>query len=521
MQVLVGTGASGFRRGAQRLRVRLHLRGRPSCPLVAEPDGGGSGGAGGSAESGAEAGAGGVDAGAGGSAGTAGATEDGGPDTDAAVDAPNDAPSCATEQPNQEHGIFVSADGKDSGEAGTCGAVTAPCATVKKALSIAKAGGVVYIAAGTYEEDGLTLGAGVTLQGGWVKRVDGGWIRRCDAARSAAVVIRAKSADRTLGAVDLQGSATVEAVTVESKATTAATAGSVYGIFVSGAKTGLILREVAIKVQDAGAGNTGDAGQDGLAAAASCASGSGANGATIGQAGSGALAGSFSSAGYAPVPGIEGRAGGDGQDGTPAPAPPCVTCGQGASCIPQCTPITCLRCGYDGATYQQCGKAGNNGCRGGGGKGGKPGSGGGSSIGIFVWDGTVRIETGRIESGSGGNGGPGGPGGQGAVGTLGAPGSAGGLSCQTCAGSNVPPDFTCHEESQAAGPGAPGGPGGSGKDGGPGGGGAGGHSYAIYKGGSAVVNVAPGVELVAGAPGSGGGVAPGSGADGSAKPIGP
>jgi hypothetical protein len=504
-----------------------------TCPSGVAP--GGSAGSSGSGGSGAAGSAGaqgaGVDSGAGdsGSSGTAGEAgspdgggneTDAGPDVEAGADTAPDAPSCETEQPDLERGIFVSNSGSDGADGSACGAIGAPCATIKRALGLAKANGVIHLDAGTYEEDGLALVAGVTLQGGWERRVGGAWTRACTPGRESATVIRAKSADRTLSAVDLGGLARLEVLTVRSKLGAAAAEQSLYGVFAAGAATQLTLREVAIDVGNAGAGKVGAAGAAGGRRGRLCLAETGADGAAVGTSGSGALAGSFSIGGYMVASGIEGGAGDDGEDGTAAPAAPCIACKQtSATCDVRCNGATCYLCGWS-SSYLECGDAGRIGCAGAGGSGGKPGTGGGSSVGIFVWGATVRLDSGKVRAGRGGDGGTGGPGGQGGAGSPGIAGSAPGVSCETCNGNSIL-EPGCWIETRAAQPGAPGGPGGSGKAGGPGGGGAGGHSYAIYKGNSAIVNVAAGVELVAGAPGSGGGAAPSKGANGAAKPIGP
>jgi hypothetical protein len=500
-----------------------------TCPSGVAPGGsagssgsGGSGAAGSAGAQGAGADSGAGDSGSSGTAGEAGSVGGGGNETDAGpdVEAGPDAPSCETEQPNLERGIFVSSSGSDGADGSTCGAIGAPCATIKKALGFAKANSVIYLDAGTYEEDGLALVAGVTLQGGWERHVGGAWSRACTKGRESATVIRAKSADRTLSAVDLGGLARLEVLTIRSKLVAALAEQSLYGIFAVGATTQLALRDVAIEVGGAGAGKTGAAGADGGRRGRLCGAETGADGAAVGTSGAGAMPGSFSVAGYRAGSGSEGGPGSDGAHGTAAPPAPCVACRDGgATCAAPCTGSMCgiVFCSWS-SSYAACGDGGSPGCAGGGGGGGKPGTGGGSSVGIFVWGATVRLDSGRVQAGRGGDGGSGGPGGPGGVGTAGLPGSAPGLSCEVCSGSTM---VGCGIASQAAAPGAPGGRGGSGKAGGPGGGGSGGHSYAMYKGGSAIVNIAAGVELSAGIPGSGGGAVPGRGADGAAKPIGP
>jgi hypothetical protein len=423
--------------------------------------------------------------------------------------------------PNIQLGVFVSSAGQDGADGATCGTREAPCKTIAKALSFATAGRIIYLDAGTYEEDGLALKPGVTLQGGWDRSAVGVWSRVCTADRNALVVIRPRTADRTLSAVDLAGTATLETLTIRSKTAAASAGQSLYGIFASGASTEIVTREVAIEVGAAGNGSAGGAGQNGDSPAATCSAGTGADGATEGAVGSGAPGGMFNATGYVPAPGVTGGTGANGDHGTAAPAAPCIACPDtGATCRPVCVgqPICVNLCSWS-ASFASCGVAGINGCGGGGGKGGAPGSGGGSSVGVFLSNARLRAMSGKITSGRGGDGGLGGAAGQGKVGNAGAPGQPG-LGCVLCEGiiSSINP--TCLQPSQAPAAGAPGGIGGAGKNGGPGGGGSGGHSYPVYKAGTATADVAAAVVLTADSPGLGG-AATSRGADGSAKPIGP
>ena len=491
-----------------------------SCPS-ASPDSGNTGG------SAAVGGRGGGSAGAAGSMGTGGSPDSaggqsgqtgdsGGSDADA-----SDAPTCESEMPNTAVGVFVSTTGQDDSEGSTCGKRETPCKTIAKALSVATTDRIVYLAAGTYEEDGLALKAGVTLQGGWDHNASGGWSRLCTPDRKSAVIVRAKNADRTLSAVDLGGKATLDTLTIRSKTAVAAAGQSSYGVFATGTSTEIVLNEVAIEIGPAGAGGPGMAGPDGAAPVTACSAGTSADGATAGAAGAGAPVGPFSITGYFATPGVGGGIGANGSNGTAAAAPACITCpNPGAVCQQGCIPnpqgclIACLW--TSGAS--NCGIAGTNGCAGGGGQGGLPGAGGGSSVAVFLWNATLRASSGKISSGKGGDGGLGGPGGRGKVGSAGAPGRAG-ETCGVCSG--VPSLGPCTSVSQTPAAGEPGGTGGVGKDGGPAGGGSGGPSYAVYKGGSAVADVAASVEVVAGSPGTGAGTGMGRGADGSSKPIGP
>ncbi len=498
-----------------------------SCPSrsAPAPEGGGAGGSGATAGSTGSGGSGAAQAadasGADGDsapvdAGDSGGEDSGGSDANA-TDSAVDASTCETEQPIQQRGVFVSKSGSDGSDGSACGSIGTPCATIKKALSLAKAGSIVYLDAGTYDEDGLALGAEIALQGGWARRTDGTWRHVCGAESAEGTVIRAKTADRTLSAVDLGGVATLEMLTVRSKSAPAAAVASVYGIFATGATTEVVLRNVAVEVGAAGAGAAGLNGRDGAQVATACPAGTGQEGTALGTGGAGAPSATFNVTGFLPAAGVEGGPGSSGTNGTGAPSPPCASCPHElAACRGSCPTNPCQQVVCEWTTLvTTCWGIGSSGCGGDGGKGGGPGGGGGSSIGIFLWNARLRIDSGRVRAGAGGTGGPGGKGGNGGLGTPGLSGSA--VSCGGCGRVS---ELSCAIQPSALA-GLPGGTGGSGKAGGPGGGGSGGHSYAVYRGGAATASVAADVELTAGAPGSGGGVAPGRGADGSAKPVGP
>lgn len=464
-----------------------------------------AGGRGGTSASGGAAGTEGADS----AAGSAGGAADSGPHSDAAPDAPS---TCEDEKPDAGNGVFVATSGDDKSG---CGTLEAPCKTLKQAIDAASKGKIVYVAAGTYEEDGLSLKAGVTLQGGWERSLQGNWNHVCISNRRQAVVIRAKSADRTLSATNLGGRATLDTLSIASKAS-AAPSQSLYGIFATGSSTQITLRDVAIDVAAAGAGTPGSAGQDGAAPSASCAAGNGTSGANEGTPGAGAPSGSFSTTGYTAKSGQPGGVGSDGAAGTAAPPAPCLdTCPLGNTI---CKKLPSELCVWDSPT-KLCAGTGSNGCGGGGGKGGVAGSGGGSSVGVFLWDATLQLDNGVVRTGRGGDGAVGGVGGRGKAGTSGVASTVS-PTCNRCEFSWLYPD-ACLVTTRSVPGGAAGGPGGLGRNGGSGGGGAGGHSYAVYKGGSAVAVVASGVDLTAGSPGRGGGAAPNQGADGVAKPIGP
>ena len=401
-------------------------------------------------------------------------------------------------------GIFVAVTG--STDSTTCGTETVPCASVQTGLnraSVISGKSIVYVSRGTYKES-LTLYPGLTLEGGW-DILDNGmsktWVQACTNA-SDAVIIQSPTADATVTATNLGGTATLTTLTIESKSA-AASGESLYGVFAGGATTTVVMTDVIVKIAAGGTGPTGATGGVGAPAVGSCVTPGDAGTGATGPLGIGADAGMFAADGWAPSGnGTVGGLGATGADGLLGPAGPCYSCGSCQAGLLSCTFKP------SGST---CGGDGYPGCGGGPGTGGGPGGGGGSSIGVYAWDATVVITRGSIQVGSGGAGGMGGAGGLGGAGSGGATGDAGVTCITSCGGGG------CTGVNGAAPGGDAGGAGGLGGTGGTGGGGAGGCSYAIVQGGDGGVTTATTTlaHAEAGAPGGPDGAAgaPGSAGD--------
>lgn len=407
---------------------------------------------------------------------------------DAAVDV-----TCPKVAPADAAAVFVATAGANTA---TCGGRDAPCKTINAGIKRAAAQGkkTVYVARGTYVEH-VVMSAGVRVEGGWEPT----WTRACVAANEA-VVVRAPAADEmTIDARNLGGEAAIASLRVESKNGAAvATGESLYGVYAVGASTTLTLEDVLVSVGNAGGGSNGKTGTAGANAVAGCvAVGAGAAGAA-GAIGAGAAAGAFGQSGWSAPAATIGVSGGPGEDGTAGGDKQCVQCG---SCD-----VTCV---FVPGT-QACGTAGSPGCGGAAGGPGTPGTNGGSAVGVFAWDATVKMTGGVVIAGNGGSGGAGGGGGKGGDPTLGVAGTA---SATCTIGCNLVVT-TCVELKGAAGGGTAGGAGGAGGVGGAGGGGAGGSSYAVYQGGTAIVTASE-TTLAHGAAGAGGGPAGAQGASGA------
>jgi hypothetical protein len=326
-----------------------------------------------------------------------------------------------------------------------------------------------------------------------------------------------------------RGTATLDTITVTTRTSPASAGQSQYGLFATGSTTEIVLREVRIEAGPAGVGAAGTAGKDGTPPANVCPVGDGQEGTSAGRAGAGAPVGTFNVAGYVPAPGTRGSKGSDGSNGFAGPDPSCIECpnanpGTTATCqaVDECSQGSCRPVCHWVGRIASCGSRGTNGCGGGGGEGSGAGAGGGSSVGIFLWNAALRITDSSVSSSTGGDGGRGsnavGRGQEGNQGAYGSPGSP----CAQCEGDPARGSPCEVAPAYGASPGYVGGNGGAGRNGGgPGGGGSGGHSYAIYKGGTASVTVAPDVELTSGMRGTGAGTGSLEGADGFTKPIGP
>ncbi|MGD0527985.1 MAG: hypothetical protein ABSE49_22820 [Polyangiaceae bacterium] len=428
---------------------------------------------------------------------------DAGGASDAASDA-TDAGGCPSQVVDPTTGVFVVPGGSDAGA--SCGSLATPCGGVQLGLDRANARGAttVYVAAGTYDES-ISLYAGITLQGGWTESA-GVWAPICTGSAPTAVTITAPPASNvTVTATSLGGTATLETMTITSKAEASVQPGeSIYGIVATGATTSLVLDDVVVLISAGGQGANGSTGPAGAAAVGTCAGGNGGGGAA-GPTGTGSTGGSFSAAGYTAGAGTTGAGGAAGNAGADGGAGVCASC-----VTPGCSGGNCVAV----ATNKTCGASGLSGCGGAGGGPGAPGAGGGSSIVLYVWDAQITCNDTTLTAGAGGAGGAGGPGGDGGAGSAGQPGASAG-SC----GTSVPGSLLCASGCTATSNpvtmdgGAPGGSGGSGGTGGQGGGGAGGWSCSYYQGGAGTLT-ASGSSFTFGAPGAGGAL---GGASGTAK----
>jgi hypothetical protein len=399
--------------------------------------------------------------------------------SDALLEGDGDAGGCTslTVDPTQ---VFVSTSGADLFD---CGSMTSPCLTVTKGLSRARtlSASTVYVEQGTYIEQ-VSLVAGITIEGGWTAQ----WAPICTGNRASAVTLAAPTtANTTVLANDLAGTATLRALSIASKGASSVAPGeSVYGVAATGATTSLVLDGVVVMVAGAGAGDGGAPGAPGTPGAdGGCwmedgGVGSGAAGAAGAEGPPGTLA--FGATGATVTTGGGGGSGAKGQIGSP---------GGPGNCESPCylNPGFCggvLQCQQNFQLGTVCADAGTGGCPGSGGTGGQPGQGGGSSVALYVWGATVRCVNSALHAGNGGTGGAGGSGGSPGGGASGAVGKK--ATCaNTCSGNGV--------ECVASGPtidgGTAGSAGGAGGAGGQGGGGAGGFSCAYYAGGDAGVTV--------------------------------
>jgi len=367
------------------------------------------------------------------------------------------------------HGIFVSAHSGADGP--SCGAITAPCATIQAGIDSFQAIGAsagkttVYVASATYTET-ITLASGVIVEGGW-DEINNAWR---SSAPGTHTVVAATTNAKTVIAESLVQTATLRGLTIRSKSP-ADVGESLYGVFARGdgasATPMLRLESVTIEIEAGGAGRDGDASTGtGAPSYFPCPTSDDGGAGNTGTTGSGAEAGSFSSDGYVAANGGAGGTGSGGREGTAGGAGETKTC---AYCV---GPGTCKIMNGD---FQ--GFPGSPGCGGGGGPGGGGGRGGGSSVGVFVWGVTVEISGARVASGNGGAGGAGGSGGNGGPGAEGVAGDqkiCGPEIMQACSGCNL-----TYEYLQG---GAAGGTGGTGGKGGYGGSGAGGASCALFVG---------------------------------------
>jgi hypothetical protein len=389
---------------------------------------------------------------------------------------------CTDMKPDREAGIFVSTAG--SREA-NCGAYNLPCSSRMGCdKRRPQAVSLVYIATGEYSPDRLKLLPGLTLQGGWTHLADD-WTRKCGVERASITVVASTSNVGIYAEYD--GESVLDTLTVRTKPT-AADGESQYAIWVQGASTRLMLKDV---IASAGPSGKGAAGRGGAAAASvtgTCTPSTGKAGLS-GMTGKGGAKGAFDATGYLPMAGLSGTSGSPGQAGLTM-APECLH-GCAIGCVMPAQNI-CVA----SATGDICGVAGLTGCGGMPGLGGEGGQGGGSSIGLFAAGGLVTISGGSLASADGAPGGRGGAGGQGSIGSEGKMG-ANGQRCGPCinGSSCAPPPNTPQPKGSTGGTGGRGGTGGNGGDG------AVGSSFAYYKAVAASIMVSPLTQLHHGGPG--------------------
>lgn len=356
------------------------------------------------------------------------------------------------------------------------------CPSIDQALGMG--GAYIYVQEGTYSEKALQIPAGVTIEGGWQRvatmtpqdprspapaTYTVTWTKGCDANPHQTIVVSPGMIANNIG-----GSATlIDLVLQVSRSVPAGT--SKHGIQALGSTTSLSLTDVRVEVSDAPNGATGTAGAVGAQGSDDCPTGDAGAVTSNGIPGDSADAGVFARDGYHATPGSSGATGTNGNAGMAGATGGCL------DCISQCSGSgTCTV-----ATVHQCGDQGKSGCGGLGGIGGAGGSGGGSSIALYVWDAHVNVTRGALVAGNGGApgvGGPGGAPGAGGVGLTGQsrPTGACMTSCQDILG-------TCTATGPDAGPGGSGTVGGTGGRGGVGGPGSPGASFAIVRGGTAIV----------------------------------
>lgn len=422
------------------------------------------------------------------------------PVADGALDVPADV-VCPEVLPEDATGVYVAPTGVNDV---ACGTRAAPCKTLSVGITHAVAASrpKVHVARGTYVER-VALAAGVELIGGWdVTAGTTKWKRACVTPEEIVVVRAPAAQNTTVEAIDLGGEARLSLLRIDSKpAAQVAPGESLYGVVAVGATTTLVMTDVRVDVNAAGAGASAPKGATGVAGGASCPAGTGLAGTPGGQ-GAGASFGEFDISGYQPDVAASGTLGGAGTNGTTGATGSCVVCGT-CDLFPLCNFIP---------GPKSCGKDGTSGCGGGPGVPGGPATGGGSSVGVYAWDATVTINGGKIKSGDAGNGGGGGAGGNGGAATAGAVGTPA-LDCVTSCAAGA---AACIETMTRGLGGAAGGTGGLGGAGGSGGGGGGGSSFATYQGNVGIVSTTPSTNLAHGKAGAGGGAGAGAGAPGAA-----
>jgi hypothetical protein len=442
-------------------------------------------------------------------------------------------------------GLFVDPVHGTTGAAGT---KDAPLKTLSEALqrlrdsNEAERRPLVYLAQGTYAENGLVLDVPVSLHGGYIGA--GNWLR------NATSTTQLNGGSPGLTVLNLPGDAGVilDRLVISSANATEPGAPSIALHVIN--SQGVRLRHDTLSAGQGAPGQNGGTGTQGLdggvgtgggnaegrfggsfgSAGTSLCAGTNANGgfgkagasgfskgedgdmgqpsALGGNGGTGGAAGTATQISANPLiyncvasPGNDGGIGTSGGEGTPGDggaslgalsgnvwvaAPRGQTGGTGTlgggggggGAGGGCQSVS----GLQGAAGGGSGGGGGGGCGGGGGEGG---SGGGASIAVLLVQSDVVLEgTTVLRARGGGRGGAGGAGGPGGTGGAGGDGGAGSF-----VPTQGPPQYT-----STGGAGGPGGPGGPGGTGGRGGGGGGGPSVGAWCGANARLSVTGSVE---------------------------
>jgi hypothetical protein len=439
---------------------------------------------------------------------------------DAGWDAP---PSCATKMPSEGDGVFLVSSPIPA--TGACGLIANPCTDLASAIAaLSDTRRTIYVGQGTYTGTGPQqhwlpeIPDNVSIVGGWdvtYSPATGYTFAPTCAVNATFTTDNTPLTLHVGGSTPITGTVTLDSVAVVN-GSTPLDPPSAYGIFVSASETGsLVLRNVTVTVPNAASGRAGYP--------ASGVGRAGGTGNCVDPTGNGSP-GATGAAGAPSTFGIDGasmpQAGAYGTYGQPGAT---GTGGTGA-CTPSDVMTTCVKTENDagvvdckvGGLTMACAAAPAPGCGGGAGTPGEGGTGGGSSIGVYMWGGTLVIDGGRVAAGAAGNGGAGG------LGSAGGPGGVG--ETQTSAnyfGADgycmpvvnpfstdcVPRDMINLTSLAAGTSGTAGGAGGQG------GGGAGGDSYAYYLGNNATASLSgepvlsPSVAGVGGAGGAPNGVA--------------
>jgi hypothetical protein len=378
--------------------------------------------------------------------------------------------------------VFVATTGNDA----NAGTITAPVATLARALVLATPGRKdVYVAGGTYPVSNLSLVSGVSLYGQYSGPPH--W------QRSTSTVCKITGPSPVLSAVGVSD-VSVEGFTLQTTSAEGATGNSL-ALWANNASLTLRFNRLIAgngaqatdgingavgangqNGQPGGAGSCDDTtgpafGGNGGGSSCSRTGGRGGDGGAPsgpGQAGSSGVGGA--AGGYPGQPDDPGNPGGNGSPGSPGTS--------GVNGVPPASSIGTIVANAYVPPVGTAGSLGGHGNGGGGGGGGGaggcggnpggPGGAGGGSLGVLMYNSAVTISDNSITTGNGANGGRGG---NGAAGGSGGTGGPGGTVCL-----------------DQVGRGGNGGNGGAGGAGGNGPGGAGGPSIGILRFGGSLTS---------------------------------